>query len=310
MLFFPLFLFSNELKKCVYINSYHVGFVWSDTLSSHLKKELKDTCKILEFNMDSKRNKSLVFIKNKALEAKRLIDKEKPDIVITSDDNAAKYLIQPYFKNSKIPFVFSGVNWSAKEYGFPYSNVTGIIEVTPINELYKIAQYISKGKRAIFIGDDTITDKKDLKQFIKFAIKRNISLDSALVNTTKEWKEAYKFAQKKYDFIILGHNSAIKDWNDKKIKTFLLKHSKKLVLTTYSWMVPFSTIGLTIRAEEQGQWAGNTAKAILNGYAIENIAITTNHIWNKYINMTLANLAKINIPKDILFNYKKFDMEE
>jgi len=75
-------------------------------------------------------------------------------------------------------------------------------------------------------------------------------------------------------------------------------------------MVPFSIIGLTIKPEEQGIWAGNTAKAILNGYPIKNIAITTNHIWNKSINMSLVNVSTVKIPKDIFFNYKKFDMRE
>lgn len=310
ILFFPLTLFSASSKKCIYINSYHDGFVWSDTIAKNLKNELIDSCEIIQFNMDTKRNKSIDYIQKKALEAKLLIDTEKPDIVITSDDNAAKYLIKPYYKDSHIPFVFNGVNWSAKEYGFPYSNVTGMIEVTPINELFKVAVYITSGKKGIFIGDDTITDKKDLKQFLKFAKKRNISLDSALLNTFEEWQQKYKDAQTKYDFIVLGHNSAIKNWDDKQAKEFLLQNTKKLVLTTYSWMVPFSTIGLTIRPEEQGTWAGNTAKAILNGYPIKNIAITTNHIWNKSINMSLVNVSTVKIPKDIIFNYKKFDMRK
>ena len=310
ILFFPLTLFSASSKKCIYINSYHDGFVWSDTIAKNLKNELIDSCEIIQFNMDTKRNKSIDYIQKKALEAKLLIDTEKPDIVITSDDNAAKYLIKPYYKDSHIPFVFNGVNWSAKEYGFPYSNVTGMIEVTPINELFKVAVYITSGKKGIFIGDDTITDKKDLKQFLKFAKKRNISLDSALLNTFEEWQQKYKEAQTKYDFIVLGHNSAIKNWDDKQAKEFLLQNTKKLVLTTYSWMVPFSTIGLTIRPEEQGTWAGNTAKAILNGYPIKNIAITTNHIWNKSINMSLVNVSTVKIPKDIIFNYKKFDMRK
>lgn len=310
ILFLPLTLFSSTPKKCIYINSYHDGFVWSDTIAKYLKKELINSCEVIQFNMDSKRNKSVKYIQKKALEAKVLIDTQKPDIVITSDDNAAKYLIKPYFKDSHIPFVFNGVNWSAKEYGFPYSNVTGMIEVTPINELFKIGQYITNGKKAIFIGDDTITDKKDLKQFLKFAKKRNINLDSAFLNTLDEWKQTYVQAQKNYDFIILGHNSAIKGWDDTKVNDFLLHNSKKLVLTTYSWMIQFSTIGLTIRPEEQGTWAGNTAKAILNGYPIKNIAITTNHIWNKSINMRLVNASSVKIPKDIVFNYKKFNMKK
>ena len=45
--------------------------------------------------------------------AKAEIDAFKPDVVIAADDNASKYLIEPYFKDAALPFVFCGVNWDA-----------------------------------------------------------------------------------------------------------------------------------------------------------------------------------------------------
>lgn len=171
LLLLPMLVFSTPLKKCVYINSYHVGFIWSDTIAKEIKDSLKDTCVVTQFNMDTKRKKDETSIKKSALKAKELIDRIKPDIVITSDDNAAKYLIKPYYKDSSIPFVFTGVNWTAAKYDFPYSNVTGMIEIIPIKALYKMALDLSLGKKAIFIGDNTITDKKDLSYFIKYSKK-------------------------------------------------------------------------------------------------------------------------------------------
>lgn len=41
-----------------------------------------------------------------ALKAKEIIDSFKPDVVILSDDNALKYVYEPYYYKSKIPFVF------------------------------------------------------------------------------------------------------------------------------------------------------------------------------------------------------------
>jgi hypothetical protein len=71
--------------------------------------------------MDTKRNKKEEEKRRAALKAKELIESWKPGVVITADDNAAKYLLQPYFRDHKIPFVFCGVNWNVDEYGFPYS---------------------------------------------------------------------------------------------------------------------------------------------------------------------------------------------
>merc|ERR1711879_308388 len=173
IIFLLLFLHISMLAKnniCIYINSYHKGYEWSDTITKEIKTRLKDSCKIIQFDLDSKRKKDKESIEAKALEAKKLIDDTNPDIVLFSDDNAAKYLVKPYYQDSKIPFLFCGINWTAKEYGFPYkNNMKGIIEVLPVDSILKIATRLSTGKYGIFIGDNTITDKKDLSYLEKSA---------------------------------------------------------------------------------------------------------------------------------------------
>ena len=305
-----IFFTSNSYalsKKCVYVNSYHIGYIWSDTIAREINNILKETCEVIEIDLNSKIKKDIISIKKRSLEAKKLIDKINPDIIITSDDNAAKYLIKPYFSNSEIPIVFSGINWNAKDYNFSDEYVTGILEILPISNLFKIASSLTTGNKALFLGDDTITDKKDLNKFIEYSKNHNINLHSKLVDNVNDWKSKYLKAQEEYDFIILGHNSSIKGWNDNEIKRFVLKNSNKLVLSTYSWMMPFSMIGLIIKAEEQGIWAGTTAKAILNGFKIKKIPITSNKTWNNYINIKLLNSAKIKIPRDLLTRSKRIE---
>lgn len=295
-------------KKCIYINSYHSGFIWSDKIANEINTILKDTCEITQFNLNTKIEKDIINIKKKALEVKKLIDKINPDIIIVSDDNAVKYVVKEHLKDSTIPIIFCGVNWSAKEYSLSSENTTGILEILPIPNLFKIAKSISTGNKGLFLGDDTITDKKDLSKFIEYAKKHNIILDSYLVNKIEDWKNIYLHSQNTYDFIILGHNSSIKGWNNADVKKFVLKNSNKLVLSTYSWMMPFSMIGLIIKAEEQGIWVATTAKAILNGFAIKNIALTTNKTWGNYVNIKLLNSAKIKIPRNLLMKSKKVEI--
>ncbi|MEJ2660274.1 MAG: hypothetical protein P8Z73_06080, partial [Desulfobacteraceae bacterium] len=64
-----------------------------------------------------------------------MIKEYNPDVVIASEDDASKYVVEPYFKNASIPFVFCGVNHSGDRYGYPYKNATGIIELDPIPKL-------------------------------------------------------------------------------------------------------------------------------------------------------------------------------
>ncbi len=52
--------------------------------------------------MDTKRNTSEEFKQEAALKAKALIESSNPDVVIVSDDNAVKCLVQPYNYKSNI----------------------------------------------------------------------------------------------------------------------------------------------------------------------------------------------------------------
>lgn len=293
----------------MYISSYHKGYEWSDGIELSLRKVLEGHCHIIQFDMDTKRNGEEAFIQQKAREAKELIESNRPDVVITSDDNAAKFVIQKYFKDSALPFVFCGVNWTGQEYGFPYKNVTGIIEVTPVADIFDLAVNVSKGKRGVFLGDNTLTDYKDFTYFAKYAEKNKIELEKALVNTIEEWKKEYLKAQKTKDFIILGHNSAIQGWNDDMVRNFQADKSKKLVLTTYRWMVPFSMIGLVIQPEEQGRWAGEAALGILQGFPIRKMAITANRLWSSWMNPALLGSADITLPVEFVEKAQKLAVQ-
>lgn len=312
--FLPLFIvvlfcwtnaFAKNLPTCVYISSYHVGYDWSDGIENSLRNELDGHCSILQFDMDTKRNGGEDFTQQKAKEAKEFIENSEPDVVITSDDNAAKFVIQQYFKDSVIPFVFCGVNWTAKEYGFPYKNVTGMIEVTPVGNIFELAVSISKGKRGVFIGDNTLADRKDFAHFVKYAEKNKLELERALVNTIDEWKEQYLRAQETKDFIILGHNSAIKGWEEEDVKKFQVEKSTKLVLATYKWMLPYSMIGLVIKPEEQGRWAGEAALGILKGFPIGKISIIANRSWSTWMNPALLGHADITLPDEFVEKSQK-----
>jgi ABC-type uncharacterized transport system substrate-binding protein len=73
-------------------------------------------------------------------------------------------------------------------------------------------------------------------------------------------------------------------------------------------MMPFAMVGLVIKPEEHGIWAATTAKAILNGFLIKNIPITSNKTWNNYINIKLLNSANIKIPRNLLTKSKKVEI--
>ena len=200
--------------RCLFISSYHQGYAWSDGVEHGLRPSYRGTANSSSSTWTPSSIKSPQEIAQKALEAKALIEAWHPDVVITADDDAAQYLIMPFYKDHTIPFVFCGINWTVKEYGFPYRNVTGMVEVAPIEPLFdQVKALLTDHSRGFYLGANTSTERKNLERFQAVASRRGIQLDASLVDTTEAWLAAFHRAQT-YDFIALGSNSGINDWQD------------------------------------------------------------------------------------------------
>lgn len=291
--------------KCLFISSYHQGYAWSDGVERGFRKSLGNQCDLKQFDMDSKRHKDEASKQLAARQARDLILSWQPDVVITADDNAAKYIIQPYFKDHEIPFVFCGINWNVDGYGFPYKNTTGMVEVAPINALFNKARSIRIGaERVIYIGANTLTEKKNASRFEGVAKKNGLLLDRRLVNTTSEWLAAYQEAQT-YDFVIIGSNSGINDWREQEVIQAVHASTRSLSLTNHSWMMPYTLLGLTKIPEEQGEWAAKAALAILEGVSPTDIPIVSNRKWEIWINQAILDQSEIRLPDPLIRKAKK-----
>ena len=291
--------------RCLFVSSYHQGYAWSDGVEHGLRSVLQGHCELKQFDMDAKRHKEPEEITQKALEAKVLIETWRPDVVITADDDAAQYLIMPFYKDHTLPFVFCGINWTVKEYGFPYRNVTGMIEVAPIEPLFdQVKALLTAHNRAFYIGANTSTERKNLERFQAVAIRRGIQVEASLVDTTAAWIEAFHRAQQ-YDFIALGSNSGINDWQDTAVLGRIGQSGRRLTLTNHEWMMPFAMLGLTKVPEEQGEWAAKIALQILQGVSPSSIPIVPNRKWDIWMNPLLVETAGIVLPKPLMQKAKK-----
>ena len=290
----------QQLRKCLFVASYHQGYTWQDGIERGLRSVLEGKCEIRQFNMDTKRNPSPAFCRHKALEAKALIESWKPDIVIASDDNASKYLVAPFFKDAKLPFVFCGINWTAKEYGYPYSNATGMIEISPVRPMIRyVRQILPEAKTTVCLRPDRISEKKSCNRHTQVFAPLGIEVITKTADNMDDFEKHYITAQDS-DFIIMANNSSINDWDGVRAKKIVLKHSRKLTITMNRWLVSYAMLGLTTVAEEQGEYAAEVALKILDGAKPVDIPVIPNHKWNIYVNKQLFKKAGIILPADIL----------
>ena len=293
-------------KKCLLVMSYHQGYEWNDGIEKGVRGVIQGRCKLKVFYMDTKRNTSEAWGKRQALMAKNVIAMYRPDVVIATDDNASRYLVKPYFRDARLPFVFCGINWTAEEYGYPYRNTTGMIEVAPVNAMIKRMRVIVPGvRRGMFLSSNTRTEHKDFERFRRIYAAHGIRLDAVFVNSLNSWKSAYLDGQR-YDFLLIGNNAGIKGWNKGIAAAFARKHARKLSTSFYDWMMPYTIFALTKRPEEQGIWAGKSALAILSGIKPADIPVVVNRRWDLWINASILKSTGIRFPDYLLYRARMF----
>jgi len=280
----------KQRKVVTYINSFHRGHPSSDDIMDGILENLPaDSFEIDTYFMDTKRNPSQDHIIQIAAQLFDTIKSNNPDILLTSDDNAIKYIVQPHLAELGMPIIFCGVNWTDTEYNLPSDKVTGMLEILPVaGMIYTMKSYYPDMDKLLFLSENTTTSRKE-KQILDTLFERTgVSVIHKLVNDFEEWKEVFEEANDIFDIIYLPTNGAIKGWDRDEAIDFIGRHIKVPVVTTEDFMMPYCVFGLTKVAKEQGIWVAETAKKVLAGTSIGDIPVTRNMKSTYWINTSLA----------------------
>jgi ABC-type uncharacterized transport system substrate-binding protein len=282
---------SSPGKKILFINSYHQGYAWSDGEEAGAVQALAGSGVKLDFyRMDMKRRPDDKHFKEEGQKVKALIEAEKPNVVIVSDDHATQVMVE-YYKNAALPWVFCGVNWDSSVYGLPFTNATGMNEVALTQQLLDNLKGYAKGSRIGFLTVDSPTERVEGRWY-----KKQLNVQFAqeqYVKTFAEWKENFVRMQGQVDLLLLGNFAGINDWNEAAAAAWALEHSKVPSGVMYDFMMPYAMLGMTKIPEEQGIWAAKAALAILKGASPGSIPVTENKGAALMINVKIASHAGI-----------------
>jgi len=142
------------------INSYNVGYEWTDELTRGVRTGLeayeRPTELSVEF-LDARRRGRDLFPQMKALLAERYSPKDT-DVIIAADDLALQFLLDyaPDFLPS-VPVVFCGVSNDALIGRVPRARFTGVREVIAVGPFLDLAVSLHAPKRVFVVTDDTLT---------------------------------------------------------------------------------------------------------------------------------------------------------
>ncbi len=284
-------------NRVLFIDSYHEGYGWSDGVTEGVKNILGNKVELKIIRMDTKRNTDEQFKTQAAMKAKSVIESFRPDVVIASDDNASKYLIAPYYRGKNLPVVFCGVNWDASVYGFPATNVTGMIEVTPVHNLIELLQKISPAVKTGLLGPDTLTAQREVTNQRSIL---GVQVTEYLAKDFNDYKNGFKELQINSDIVILLSDGGLYDDKEAELITFLENNTKKPTGSFYDFMAEKTIFTYAKDPLEQGEWAATAALEIIGGKSPANIPVVKNKKGVLMINVRMAKAAGIKIPVEII----------
>ena len=288
-------------KRILWVDSYHEGNPWNDGIGRGIATVLKNSGVELRIvRMDTARHPDEAFARQAGQRAKAALDEFKPDVVIATDDNAARHFVVPYLKPGALPVVFAGINWDASAYGFPSSTVTGMVEVDLVRPLVRALREYARGDRVAYLSADTPTQAKVVATYNQRFFDGRMQV--RLVRNFDEFKRAYIEVQKAADMLITGNYAGIAGWDEAVARAFIMDNTRIPTGYVDGYMTPLVLVTMGKLPEEQGEYAAEVALKILRGAKPADFALTENKKAVLGLNLQLAEKLGVVFSPALLKN--------
>lgn len=277
--------------KVLVVMSYEENFPWDVEVKEGVEQALAKECDVTYFYMDTK-------IKpdggeQKAKEAYDLYLQLQPDGVIAADDNAQSMFVVPYLKDKvKTPVMFCGVNAELEKYGYPASNVSGILERINIKESLGFAlQLVPTIKTFGYLAKDSETGQANLRQFQAQTGLPAQFIVSTLPKTFEEALAAVEALKQNCDALFLETFQGIpdKDGNalsDTEALPVLAQAFGKPTLSPFANNVNYGVLCAVVRTgQEQGSVGAEMLLKAIKGTPVSELAVTQNQYGRRIINI-------------------------
>jgi len=255
----------------------------------------------------------------KAEEAYALYREYRPDGVIVADDNAQSMFVIPYLKDKvRTPVMFCGVNSEPEKYGYPASNVSGILERAHISESIALArQMVPSIKTVGFMMKESPVAKIVLQQVSKEA--DTYPAESVGLKMPKTLKQAVSMTnefKKQCDLLFLASLQGISDedgrpLSEKEAVSILARIFAGPTIGGFRYNVKSGVLCAVVhRMKEQGETAAKMLLKAMQGTPVFKIPITRNYNGKRLINVMAMKALGIRPRADLMFGVEWLKTEK
>lgn len=298
---------SNEPHKVLVVMSYDQDNPWVQEVKTGIESALGEISQISYVYMDTKND--LAGGPKKAAEAYAMFEELKPDGVITVDDNAQSMFVLPYLMGkTNVPIMFCGVNAAPEKYGYPTSNISGILERGHIRETIAYLQQLNPDIQSIsFITHDGPSGRALIEQAKAESENYTATIKGFhLVKTIDEIRALGKRLEVETDAIFIDSLEGIKDASGNsetniQALSILMEAFQGPVVGANRYHVSQGALTAVVKTgEEQGQTAAKMLLRAMQGSPVADMPISQNYQGRRVINVeTMRRLQMRPRPIDL-----------
>ena len=289
------------------VMSYEEQLGWVKDQQEGIDAVLAKTCQVEYFYLNARSNPD--GLEQKAKEAFARYQEWQPTGVIAADDDAQKVFVVPYLKDKvATPVMFCAVNREPQQYGYPSSNVSGILEVTHLAEsLAFVQQLLPSVNTFSAMQKDGAAAQLNLKtfqeqgatfsaQFVEMKMPK--TLDDAIA-MSKELQAASD-ALIIFTFGFINADGA--PIPEKEAVAAISAAFGKPVLGMSEEYLRYQGVLCSVvkSAQEQGETAAKMLLKAMQGTPVSELPITQNHHGKRIINVTTMKAFGITPPPSAL----------
>jgi len=291
--------------KVLVVMSYHESMPWEKEIREGIDAELAQNSTIRYVYLNTKND--FAGGAAKAREAMEIYRDFKPDGIIAADDDAVALFLVPFIKDRvKTPAMFCGVNAEPQEYGFPASNVSGILERAHFRESIAFLRQLRPSvTKVAFLTIDNPTGRAYAQQ-----IRRESGTYPAAITTTRlvktldEAMAATRILKQHNDALFLIAMEGLSDGSGSPLqeKDFYPKLAKifsKPVIGLNEFNIRSGLLCAVVKSgQEQGATAAGMLLQAMRGAPVPMIPITTNRHGKRVLNVRVMRSMGI-VPQPV-----------
>ncbi len=279
----PSVVFAEGAKKNVlYLNSYHHGYRWSDSILEGVRSVLDESEYKIDLQIEYMDAKKFNYEDVTGMLLRLYKEKfanEKFDVVMVSDNDAFTFASQ--YRDvlfPGVPVVFCGVN-ALTDYMLAGGNVTGVVENFDLMLTLDVALKLHPDKkRMVVVGDEStagLAIKRQIEEVVPLYKNRlaveywtHLSLDMVLERVEELPNDTFLF------FIPYYQTIAGKFYTAEEVMSSIYTHSRVPIYTAWEFLLGHGAVGgRLLSGFKHGQVAAGMALRVLGGQPASEIPV-------------------------------------